>query len=98
MFRTSQPHPYKTSEYEIHINDKADPPEVYITRFAMRERWVKLPHGYEPDHQFVGRRLDPLPLSDFLANPFDFLPVEHDFQRCEIIEWLRKEGYEPYTV
>lgn len=98
MMRTSQPYPYRATTYDLHINttDKT----LHVMRYAMETRQVKSRShsGWDREQHYIGRQWDPILLSDFLANPFKVVPVEHEFQRKEIVEWLRKEGYEPQEV
>jgi hypothetical protein len=97
MFRTSQPYPYRATQYDLFIDNKQNP-MVHVWRYSEVGKQVKFPHGYEYRYSTIGVKLEPFFLSDFLQNPFDVLPVEYQFQKDEIIQWLRKEGYEPQTI
>lgn len=98
MMRTSQPYPYRATMYDLHINTKVDPPTLHVMRYANEWREFNTSYGRDREAHFICRRWDPIPLSDFIANPFEVVPVEHEFQREEILEWLRKEGYGPQEV
>jgi hypothetical protein len=69
-------------------------------RTAIERRQVKSQYriGWENEERWIGKRWEPILLSDFLDNPFEVVPVEHSFQREEILAWLHKEGYEPQAI
>ena len=98
--RTSTPNHPRDVQYDLWIVTKDGKKVVDVWRYANEIRQVKSQHrcGWETERRYIGTRLDPIPLSDFLEKPFEILPVEREHQRKEIIEWLRKEGYEPQTV